>query len=181
MSCQDQENEFAGAVVDSLRFAGEGARVAGRVALSRLPRLADQLLSTAGSLDCSVQGVTFDNLQAGQPGLQVRVQGVLQMRCQRCLAEVDVACDVDRRLLLMAAGADEAAWPEEELESDDFDAIPASRELSLLSLVEDEVLLALPLVPRHADCVLPGNAGAAGLQQESKASPFAVLADLKKH
>lgn len=181
MSHLKQEVDIAKAVIDSLRFAGGGDCIAGRVALSRLPRLADQLLTTAGELDCAVRGVTFDGLHAGQPGLLLRVQGVLRMRCQRCLAAVDVVCDIDRRLLLMVDAADEAAWPEEELESDDFDAIPASRELSLLSLVEDEVLLALPLVPRHADCVLPGTVGAAGLQQESKASPFAMLADLKKH
>jgi uncharacterized protein len=181
MSCREPEDDFAGAVIDSLKFAGEGDCIAGKVALSRLPRLADQLLESSGWLDCEVQGIAFDGVHAGQPGLRLSVRGVLKMRCQRCLAEVDVACDVDRRLLLIAAGAATEAWPEDELESDDFDAIPASRELSLLALVEEEVLLALPLVPRHADCVLPGAAGAAGKEQESKPSPFAALAGLKKH
>lgn len=183
MSCRNQEDDFAGTVIDSLRFAADGDCIAGKVALSRLPRLAEELVEASGGLDCEVRGVTFDGLHAGQPGLQLRVRGVLKMRCQRCLAEVDVACDIDRRLLLMAAGTAEEAWPEDELESDDFDAIPASRELSLQALVEEEVLLALPLVPRHADCVLPDASGAsAGAEdQESKASPFAVLAGLKKH
>lgn len=182
MSCRE-ENDFAGAVIDSLKFAAGADCIAGRVALSRLPRLADLLVESSGWLDCEVRGFTFDGLHAGQPGLQLSVRGVLKMRCQRCLAEVDVACDVDRRLLLIAAGAAAEAWPEDELESDDFDAIPASRELSLLSLVEDEVLLALPIVPRHADCVLPGAvaAGAATVDQESRPSPFAALAGLKKH
>ena len=65
------------------------------------------------------------------------------------------------------------------MESDDYDAIPASRELSVRSLVEDEVLLALPIVPRHADCLPPVVAGAE--IEESEPSPFAVLAGLKKH
>lgn len=181
MSCRD-EKDFAGTVIDSLRFAADADCIAGRVALSRLPRLADLLVESVGWLDCEVQGVTFDGVHAGQPGLRLRVRGVLKMRCQRCLAEVDVKCDIDRSLLLMATEATEDEWPEDELESDDFDAIPASRELSLLSLVEEEVLLALPIVPRHADCVLPATAGDVdvAVDQESKPSPFAVLAGLKK-
>ncbi len=79
----------------------------------------------------------------------------------------------------MPTGLPSGEWPADELEADDCEAIPASRELSLLSLVEEEVLLALPIVPRHAECQLPADVGAE--EEENEPSPFAALAGLKKH
>ena len=65
-------------------------------------------------------------------------------------------------------------WPEEELEDDSFDAIEASNEMQVGSLIEDEVLLALPLSPRHDVCGLPRMK-----DDRQDASPFAVLRNLK--
>ncbi|KAF0165000.1 MAG: hypothetical protein FD157_1681 [Rhodocyclaceae bacterium] len=77
------------------------------------------------------------------------------------------------RLQLMAPGED---WPDDDLEDDSVDAITAEADLMVQSLVEDEVLLALPIAPRHEECESP-LASASG----HGASPFAALADLKKH
>lgn len=170
-----EEQDLAGTVIDSLKFAADGACVTGRLALSSLPRLADVLVGSAGWLKCELAGYR----DAGNLGLHLRVSGRLGLQCQRCLAEVDFECAIDSRLLLMPPGAPEADWPEDELESEDYDAIPASRELSVLTLVEEEVLLALPIVPRHTDCLFP--AGVDAEIEESEPSPFTVLAGLKKH
>ena len=176
------EIDLSGAVIDALVFAASGDRLTGRMPVSRLERLADLLVENTGWLDCEVRGIVFEGAHAGEPGLWLRVSGSLTMRCQRCLAEVTVDCAIDRQLLLIAATAAEADWPEDELEADEYDAIPAARDMSVLSLVEDEVLLALPIVPRHADCMLPNTVGASDTaEREGQASPFAVLADLKKH
>ncbi|MFN6962045.1 MAG: YceD family protein, partial [Rhodocyclaceae bacterium] len=176
MSCQE-EPDFATAVIDSLRFAEAGSRIAGRLALRRLPRLADVLVTQDGWLDCALEGCRLECAGKTWPGLHLTVTGRLQLQCQRCMAEVGVDCAVDSRLLLVPVGSD---WPEEELETDAFDAIAADPALSLLALVEEEVLLALPIVPRHADCALP--AGAVAVPEENGApSPFAALAGLKKH
>jgi len=181
MSCRE-ETDLAGMIIDSLRFAAAEDRVSGKLPLSCLPRLADVLVSQQGALDCALAGYCEKDESGGgetKLGLHLRVSGGLALQCQRCLAEVEIDCAIDTRLLLIPP---ETEWPEEELEADDYDAIPASRELSLLSLIEDEVLLALPLVPRHADCVAPGASDAAQQFLESgKPSPFAVLASLKKH
>lgn len=172
MSCRE-EQDFATVVIDSLVFAAAGDCVVGKLALSRLPRLADVLIGSVGELDCELAGYRDSGERVGKLGLHLRVTGRLDLRCQRCLAEVGFECVIDSRLLLIPPGAE---WPEEELESDEYDAIPASRELSLLALIEEEVLLALPIVPRHADCRLP-----AAELEESEPSPFAVLAGLRKH
>lgn len=178
-----ENQDFAAAVIDSLRFAAGHECITGKVAVAQLARVADMLAGTDGWLDCSVEGVSFAGVLAGRVGLHLRVNGQLKLYCQRCLAEVVFDCAVDSRLLLVANEADATEWPEDELEADEFDAIPASRELSLLALVEDEVLLALPVVPRHADCVMPAGQELDGGQeeQESEPSPFAALAGLKKH
>lgn len=181
MSCRDVQ-DFADAVIDSLEFAAKGDCIRGKLAVASLPRLADVLVNRDGWLDCELSGWQQKGragATADEFGLRLRVTGRLGMGCQRCLAEVGIDCRIDSRLLLVPPGAE---WPEDELEADwlnECDAIPAERELSVLSLVEEEVLLALPLVPRHEKCGLPGDPGPQ--EAESRPSPFAVLAGLKKH
>lgn len=180
MSCREDQ-DFAEAVIDSLKFAAEEGCIAGKLALSRLARLSDALVSKDGSLVCRLTGYRERNSDGSEKfGLHLQVNGLLGLRCQRCLGEVDFDCVIDSRLLLMPPGVPSTEWPEDELEADDYDAIPASRELSLLALVEEEVLLALPIVPRHAKCQLPGGIGAEE-EGNSEPSPFAVLAGLRKH
>lgn len=178
MSCRE-EQDLAGVVIDSLKFAADGGYLTGKLALSSLPRLADSLVSTTGFLTCELSGFHDASDRADDLGLHLRVTGRLNLCCQRCLAEVAFECVIDNYLLLMPLGAPESEWPEDELESDEYDAVPASRELSVRLLVEDEVLLALPIVPRHADCLPPGILDAE--VELSESSPFAVLAGLKKH
>ena len=173
------EHDLAGVVIDSLKFAADGGCLTGNLAVSSLSRLADLLASTEGWLSAELSGFRGTGDREGNLGLHLCVTGRLVLWCQRCLAEVDFDCIIDSRLLLMPPSAPEADWPEDELESDDYDAIPASREMSVRLLIEDEVLLALPIVPRHADCLPPE---ALEIKFElSEPSPFAVLAGLKKH
>jgi uncharacterized protein len=67
------------------------------------------------------------------------------------------------------------AWPDEDLADDEADAIAADKMQSVLALIEDEVLLALPIAPTHAACESPVASNGNGKQ-----SPFALLAKLKK-
>jgi len=175
MTCRE-ELDLAGVVIDSRKFAAQGDCIAGKIPLTRLTRLHDALARREGSLTCGIEGFHVTDESGTRLGLRLKVNGRLSQCCQRCLAEVEFDCAIDSRLLLVGP---EDEWPEEELEAEDYDAIPASRALSLASLVEDEVLLALPLVPRHADCAPPAEQ--AGPEEDSAPSPFAVLAGLKNH
>jgi uncharacterized protein len=175
MSCREVL-DLAEVVVDSLRFAGEGGCLSGKLELSSLARLHDLLTGRDGRLDCELSGDCIVDADGRRKSfLHLRVSGQLKMRCQRCLGDVDWQCAVVSHLLLVP---ENAAWPEGELEADAYDALPASRELSVLELVEDEVLLALPIAPCHEDCRLPAKAG--GLDGDRGSSPFAALAGLKK-
>jgi len=175
-----EQNDIAEAVINSLRFAMEHRSLAGRIALSSFHRLEGLLLSQDSWLDCEIRGVDFAGQSGTEPALHLRVSGELKLRCQRCLGEVDLPLCVDKLLVILPPGED---WPEDELESDLFDAIPAEEALAVAALVEDEVLLALPIVPRHRDrdCKLPVEFDGDVAVKEVKASPFAVLSKLKTH
>ena len=58
---------------------------------------------------------------------------------------------------------------------DEVDRVLASREMSVAQLVEDEVILALPQVPKHENCDVDRL-----IAQPVKQSPFSVLERLKK-
>jgi uncharacterized protein len=173
MSCHENQPAVAAnpeTVIDSPDFARHAGSLHGSVSVARLTRLADQLVDQAGSLVFELHGVRDDE---GKSFLTLRVTGSLMLRCQRCLSAMPYEVAIDSKLLLVAPGEQ---WPEEELEDDRMDAIEASRELAVLALVEDEVLLALPVVPRHERCGLPVTT-----ETQSRPSPFAALAKLKDH
>jgi uncharacterized protein len=154
-------------VVDSLEFARAGKRLCGDVALSQLDRLADSLLVTQGRLQFEIVG-GYDARQ--RPVLKVSIDGELVLRCQRCLGPLPHRLATASQLLVLSAGS---AGVVEDL--DDLDGVPAASNINVATLVEDEVLLALPMAPRHAEgaCAVAADGGKAA------ASPFAALQKLK--
>jgi len=163
-------DSIAGTVIDGLEFARSGGVLDRRLALAGLPRLADLLTTTEGFLSVRLEGWRDDQ---GKSWLQLDVAGEPVLCCQRCLGGVKFPLAIKSRLQLIAPGED---WPDDDLEDDSADAISAEGELNVLSLIEDEVLLALPIAPRHEHCESPlANAS------EHGSSPFSALAALKKH
>lgn len=162
--------ETENVLIDGLEFARTGASVEGTVPVARLERLADVLSDRSGGLAWRCSGRVDRD---GKGRLRMEVSGRLSLTCQRCLAGLDWPCEVDAEYLLVADGG---AWPEDDLENAECDAIQAGLAMSLWVLIEDEVLLTLPIAPRHEDCRLPEPAG-----NRDAASPFAALAGLKKH
>jgi uncharacterized protein len=160
---------IAGPVLDSLEFARSGGVLDRRVRLDELPRLADVLASTEGTLSVRLEGWRDAE---GKSWLRVNIAGEPVLCCQRCLRGVKFPLDIRSRLQLLAPGEE---WPDDDLADDSADSMEADQELSVLSLIEDEVLLALPIAPMHEKCD-PPLADAV----RNGASPFAALAALKK-
>jgi uncharacterized protein len=158
---------FARPFIDSVDFARNGKEIRGEIAVSELSRLGDVLANSGGSLTYIVSGFR----EGDSDMLGISLQGACTLRCQRCLGELNYPVDMTSRLLLLPA--DKLGEVEDD---DDVDAIEAEPRLDVLALIEEELLLGLPFAPRHpeGECVPATN----GLQQ--KASPFAVLAGLKK-
>jgi uncharacterized protein len=128
-----------------------------------------------------------DLIEGGGVKLQVwlylTAQTHLPQTCQRCLGEVLLPLQVERSYRFVA---DEAAAEAQDDDSEE-DVLAISREFNLLELIEDELLMALPLVPMHdvcpvqpkmaaADADFEGDGGAVGA---GKPNPFAVLVALK--
>lgn len=167
---------LVGFVVDTLEFAREARSLEGVVSVASLPRLLDLLAETGqplGELSCSMVG------RSGRDGhwLHLRVQGHIDLTCQRCLGAMPFVLAVDTELQVIGPGE---TWPDEELEDGathlGADAIAAEEAQLLTDLIEEEVLLALPIAPRHENCAPPARSDV-----KEAASPFAVLAQLKKH
>lgn len=170
---------FARHFIDSLDFAQKGQELHGEAPVQELPRLQDVLASLAGNIHYSLRGLTGHQ---GEPLLELALEGELQLRCQRCMQAMPHAVKTVSRLMpvpegelqgLLAAGG--------ELEEDETDRIPANPHLDVWELVEDEILLELPLAPRHAPGACPGHEGkGAENTLQAAESPFAVLRNLKK-
>ena len=109
--------------------------------------------------------------------LHLLAEADVVLQCQRCLQPLNEPVRVDRHFRFVADEETAAALDDET--EDEMLALPKS--LNLRELVEDEMLLALPLVPRHAVCpeVVPMQFGDVE-EVEEKANPFASLALLRK-
>jgi len=161
-----------GMVIDGLEFARRQGCLSGQLRLGALQRLNDVLFDADGHLDYEIAGEMAGN----NAFLKLRIEGPLRLTCQRCLGPMEFALDLSSRVMLVES---EAPWPEDGqhggLEDETCDAIEASRELNLLPLLEEEILLALPIAPRHEACQPPAVADSSG-----SVSPFAQLARLKR-
>ena len=112
-----------------------------------------------------------------QVWLHLRADADVVLQCQRCLLPLAEAVHVDRHFRFVADEETAAALDDE---SED-EMLVLAKSLNLRDLVEDEMLLGLPLVPRHAVCpeVVPMQFGDVE-EVEEKANPFASLALLRK-
>ncbi len=161
-------------------FAREAGHLEGRWPLGSLARLASWLTEAASDreLRWTADGERTERTGADDEiWLRLRADAPLAMTCQRCLGAIEVPIAIDRRLRF---ARDEAAAEALDAELDD-DVLALTRSLDLRSLIEDELMLALPIVPRHERC--PDDAPATLAPSEPTdevASPFAALAALKK-
>ena len=157
-------------IPDPFKFAAEGARASGAVALADLGRLSDVLVDASGEVTYSLVGEFGLDRKAR---LRLKAAGMLPMRCQRCLGRFEWPLDIEVVLELVRPGV---SIPEGELENDEFDAIEAAPDLDVLALVEDEIVLAVPIAPRHESCDAPRP-----VKGGEKESPFASLVKLRKN
>jgi uncharacterized protein len=151
--------------------------------LQDLQRLAGEAQGLAP--DAAVQWQARAELrpQAGaedQVWLHLSAQASVPLTCQRCMAAVSTPLEVDQWYRFVES--EEVAMAEDdEAEEDLLVMVP---QFDLLALLEDELLMALPLVPMHETCpVTPVfSAGDPAVEAaQAKPNPFAVLGQLKKN
>lgn len=196
---------------DVFEFARSGRQAAGAVRVSQLPRMLNEVPADAPDRDTlftwQAEGSTQPELQddgteAAQPYLRLALHGAAWLDCQRCLAPYEQPFDVEATYRLVATEEEAEAFP---LDEDELDVIVGSRQFDLVGLIEEELLLSLPLVPKHEVCpqvhesLVSGAAGehASDLSDEEsgsedptpgaadggdagKPNPFAALEALKR-
>ena len=174
--------EFDPFRLDVVAFAKEAGALEGRWPLARFDRIADSAvpgapLTDADEVRWSARGEQRQ-LRGGelQPWLHLDADTQVSLECQRCLKPVNVPLQMSRQFLFVH-GEDAAA----QLDADSEDDVLAiTRALDLRELIEDELLLAMPIVPRHEVCPEPLVAPADDEVADEPPNPFAALAALKR-
>jgi uncharacterized protein len=173
--------EFDPFKLDVAAFATAAGELDGCWALTQFERLtevavAEALLPEVGDVTWTARGerrvVRGDQAQVW---LHLSASTQLPLECQRCLKAVSVELKIERSFLFVH-GEDTAA--ELDAQSED-DVLAMTRSLDLRELIEDELVLALPLVPRHEICPEPLPVPTDEFETEEALNPFAALAALK--
>lgn len=158
------------------RLGGESTGFEGSLALSQFPRLRAELADAQGTVQIRLQ---FEREASGQRTLNGAMQTELELTCQRCLQSMRLPVETEFRLALLDAGDDPELVPEH------VEVVMLnSAQVNVLELLEDELLLCLPIAPRHHgadECGAPQRrAGSTFGKTEisERQSPFAVLRDL---
>jgi len=189
--------------IDPLRlpvasFAADAGELDGDWAIAELPRLAESECPPDGAEVGAAPSAARANADltrrvrwhaagtlrpAGgqhQIWLALTAGADVVLQCQRCLLPVDVRVEVDRQFRFVADEATAAAIDDEVEE----EVLVLARTLDLRELLEDEMLLAMPLVPRHDVCPEPLPRAFGDVDEveaaEAAAHPFAGLAALRK-
>ena len=169
-------------LVEVQAFCRAGDSLSGHWPLHRMQRLASSL-EGAPAEDAQATWKAQGRLRpvaGGQPEIWLHLQGSasVTLQCQRCLRAMTEDLVVDRHFRFVRH-EDEAARLDEEMEEDVL-VLPVR--LDLTELLEDELILALPIVPRHAGpCPEPLPLPAETPAQAAEVAPhaFAALAALK--
>ncbi len=146
------------------------------LALRQLPRLS----SRAELIGGSVRGRVRFGRESGHAVADVSLEGAAQLQCQRCMRPMEQPLSARVRVALLAAETEAGAVPEA-LEP----VLARDGRISIVELIEEEVLLSLPIVPMHAAGESCGPLEAVvALSEPVEAStqrPFARLDELLSH
>ncbi|MGQ0429056.1 MAG: YceD family protein [Gammaproteobacteria bacterium] len=165
-------------LLDAERAAAAGSVLEREYRIADFVRLADRLARPQGTASVRMVLALVDGIATAE--LQVRATA--ELTCQRCLRPLRRVLQSESQLAFVASEDSTVPEGREAIAGD-------TRCVDLASLVEDELLLALPLIARHAAseaCELPASAqwpAAAEAEHAGQAMrrPFAELKDLMKH
>jgi uncharacterized protein len=175
--------------LDMRAFAQAAGSLQAVEPLGRFDRLAEEAAAHDGlSPDAQVHWQAHGDMRpaatggAPAPWLHLEAQATIPLTCQRCLGPVATPLVVDRWFRFVADEATAAALDDECEE----DLLALEPRPSLRDLLEDELLMAMPLVPMHEHCPAPVQMQAGELAEDGapapdeRPHPFADLARLKK-
>jgi uncharacterized protein len=158
------------AVVDASVQAHRGGAIERRFSASELPRLSEAGISEPGEVRVSIRFSTYE----GRVAMDGALTGTVTMTCQRCMQPAAVDVEDQFRLLIVDEEADLTA------ESGGFEPVVADpARLDLRWVAEEQMLLSVPLVAKHADDSCASGSVSEGKNEEPVVQrPFANLRNL---
>ena len=166
--------------IDPYKFARLGESLSGEVAVARMKRLSASLDNDSGNVEFDLTFGRKDRARVATGSFKAEVK----MICQRCLNQVNVPVggEVQLEFVVVEENGEE---PLIRLEDQGYDTVLVENDsLSLVELIEDEVILVLPFSPLHENGECTDNAIVEKLkvtnEDPDRPNPFAVLAQLKK-
>jgi len=159
---------------------------AGFLSISELPRLAEEVsnLVSGDGFHWNVE-THFEESPGSEARqiLELGLKGCLHLVCQRCLQDCTVDLDEKRRFVLVSSEFEADDYP---LEDDEQEPLVASQQFNLLETIEDEVLLSIPLIPKHPERFCEPHASVFGGEEGKEVSgerqnPFNILKNMKKN
>ncbi len=188
--------------VEPFALATQGRTIEGEIPLADLTRLSALACSSQSQGSASKDTVAsvniegsvgftlcFDIDEGGAPRIGGNVSTTLRLQCQRCMEDMDYPITLNVRLGIVPSREAAKSLP------DSYDPLVVSGdEISIASILEDELILALPIVAIHEieNCSqgkafgsgsenLEQEAGQENMPSSKRENPFAVLAQLKKN
>lgn len=133
--------------IDPYKFATQAMNIKARLPLAQLKRLREQLLRTDGDVEVELNGVVDES---GVKVLRLRVQCELILSCQRCNEEMLIPVKSLVNLSPVMSESQATSVPK------GYDPlVTEGNSLKLKELVEDELLLSIPMVPKHPEGECP--------------------------
>jgi len=166
--------------IDNIAFAKNNEQLEGDLSLADCPRLAellqtndnqDSIANTSSHIRYTLQGSAD---VVGQHYLHLTLNATLRTTCQRCLGAMQLELALNFNYLIGDVAVDDVETIEIE-GSDDFDLQQASSEMDVNKLIEDEIIMAMPIAPIHEK-----SCGAIITESGEKINPFAALKGLIK-
>jgi len=162
-------------LVNAKELAGRAAEVQRSLELRQLTRVAESGGLKGTQVQARLRFGTFE----GRTTVGIELAGVVVLECQRCLKPCECSLDESEQVMVVAKDTDEVAGGYEPFIGD-------AESLSLSALIEEQVLLALPLVPLHEDAAQCRKSASgkrvakveAEAVREDVQRPFANLRDL---
>lgn len=163
--------------IDPLRLAETGRELRGRVSLSEMERLSAMLMDSNGEAQVEL---TFGVDHEGIRFIRGRITADVVIQCQRCLGPLPLSIATEL-MLGVVSERDPRELPSY------YEPLPVGHEpIFLRDIIEDELILSLPIVPKHAEGQCPNELAAAADDKMDSGSvaegnPFAALAGLKRN
>lgn len=168
--------KFIPEYVDPIRLAEQNLRLEGLVKLVDMQRL-NASRHQAGEDETASVDLQFGVDEQGQPYIKGHLKTSLGLQCQRCMERLTYEIMSDFALGIIKSLDEEKSLPDQYEPA----MVKEDGQLALRDLIEDELILNLPLIPRHDPeaCKIKLPLSDSGWKEGESENPFQVLQSLK--